>query len=50
LVHRADAAGLMRRVRDTEDRPVVQLLLTDAGSRRLESLTAMHVAELERLC
>jgi DNA-binding MarR family transcriptional regulator len=49
LVHRADAAGLVHRVRDSEDRRVVRLRLTDAGSARLESLTAMHLEELDRL-
>jgi DNA-binding MarR family transcriptional regulator len=49
LVHRADAAGLVRRVRDGEDRRVVRIQLTEAGAARLESLTAMHLEELERL-
>lgn len=49
LVHRADIAGLVRRVRDSEDRRVVRIQLTDAGTACLESLTAMHVEELERL-
>jgi DNA-binding MarR family transcriptional regulator len=49
LVHRADAAGLVRRVRDNKDRRVVRIRLTDAGAVRLESLTAMHLEELERL-
>jgi DNA-binding MarR family transcriptional regulator len=49
LVHRADAAGLVRRVRDSDDRRVVRLRLTDAGSARLESLTATHLEELDRL-
>ncbi len=49
LVHRTDAAGLVRRVRDSEDRRVVRIQLTDAGTARLESLTGMHLEELERL-
>lgn len=49
LVHRANAAGLVRRVRDTGDRRVVRIQLTDAGTARLESLTAMHLEELGRL-
>lgn len=49
LVHRADVAGLVRRVRDSEDRRVVRIQLTDAGTARLESLTAMHIEELQRL-
>ena len=49
LVNRADGAGLVRRIRDSHDRRVVRLRLTDAGSARLESLTAMHLEELDRL-
>lgn len=49
LVHRAAAADLIRRVRDREDRRVVRLQLTGAGSACLESLTATHLEELERL-
>jgi DNA-binding MarR family transcriptional regulator len=49
LVQRAEAAGLLRRVRDDEDKRVTRLQLTDEGSARLESLTARHLEELERL-
>ncbi|OBI73560.1 helix-turn-helix domain-containing protein [Mycobacterium sp. E740] len=49
LVNRAEGGGLLRRVRDGDDRRVVRLQLTDAGSERLESLTALHVEELKRL-
>lgn len=49
LVQRAEAAGLVRRVRDSRDHRVIRLQLTDAGSKRLESLTAMHLEELQRL-
>lgn len=49
LVDRATTADLVRRVSDGEDRRVVRLQLTAAGSARLESLTAMHLEELERL-
>jgi DNA-binding MarR family transcriptional regulator len=49
LVHRADAAGLVRRVRDAEDRRVTRLQLSDAGWARLDSLTDIHLQELERL-
>jgi len=49
LVHRAGAVGLVRRVRDSADRRVVRIQLTDAGTERLESLTAMHLEELQRL-
>ena len=49
LVHRAVGAILVARVGDNEDGRVVRLQLTEAGSARLESLTAMHLEELERL-
>ncbi|HUO37671.1 MAG TPA: helix-turn-helix domain-containing protein [Mycobacterium sp.] len=49
LVHRAAAADLVRRVRDRDDGRMVRLQLTAAGSARLESLTAIHLEELERL-
>lgn len=49
LIDRADAAGLVRRVRDTEDHRLVRLQLTSDGERRLEALSALHLQELERL-
>ena len=49
LVHRAEAAGLVARVRDSDDRRVTRLRLTDDGSARLDSLTARHLEEIERL-
>jgi uncharacterized protein YeaO (DUF488 family) len=49
LVDRADAAGLVQRVRDKDDHRVVRLHLTPAGAERLERLSALHVEELERL-
>ena len=49
LVDRADAAGLVTRSRDPEDRRVVRLHLTKAGAKRLETLSALHLEELERL-
>ena len=49
LVDRADAAGLVARVRDPEDHRVVRLTLTPAGHKRLEALSALHLLELERL-
>jgi DNA-binding MarR family transcriptional regulator len=49
LIERAETAGLVRRVRDGNDHRVVRLELTDAGLRRLESLTAAHLDELQRL-
>ena len=49
LIERAETAGLVRRVRDGNDHRVVRLELTDAGLCRLESLTAAHLDELQRL-
>lgn len=49
LVDRAEAAGLLTRVRDEEDHRVVRLRLTPAGAERLEALSALHVEELQRL-
>ena len=46
LIERADAAGLVRRIRDDSDHRVIRLQLTDTGARRLESLTAAHLNEL----
>ena len=49
LVDRAEAAGLVHRVRDIEDHRIVRLHLTDAGAGRLEALSALHIEELDRL-
>ncbi len=49
LVDRAEQAGLVTRRRDPEDHRVVRLVLTPAGEAKLEALSALHVAELERL-
>lgn len=49
LIARADTAGLVRRIRDSDDNRVYRLQLTDEGARRLESLTTLHLEELERL-
>lgn len=49
LIDRADAVGLIRRVRDDEDHRVVRLRLTENGAERLEALSALHLEELERL-
>ena len=48
LVDRADAAGLVKRVRDPKDHRVVRLQLTTAGNKRLEALAELHREELER--
>jgi DNA-binding MarR family transcriptional regulator len=49
LVDRADAAGLVVRVRDPEDHRVVRLQLTPKGRKHLEALSAVHLEELQRL-
>jgi DNA-binding MarR family transcriptional regulator len=49
LVDRADAAGLVARVRDPEDHRVVRLTLTPAGHKRLQTLSTVHLEELQRL-
>jgi DNA-binding MarR family transcriptional regulator len=49
LVDRADAAGLVQRIRDPEDHRVVRLQLTAAGTKRLEALSELHLEELTRL-
>ena len=49
LVDRADAAGLLKRVRDPEDHRVVRLQLTAAGTKRLAALAELHLEELQRL-
>jgi DNA-binding MarR family transcriptional regulator len=49
LIDRADAAGLVERVRDPDDHRVVRLQLTSIGTKRLEALSAQHLEELQRL-
>ena len=49
LIDRADAAGLVHRVRDADDHRVVRLRLTAEGEHRLERLAAVHLDELSRL-
>jgi len=49
LVDRAEAAGLVGRTRDDDDRRVVRLHLTPDGADRLEGLSATHLEELARL-
>ena len=48
LIQRAEAAGLVDRVRDSEDQRVIRLQLTDAAAKCLQSLTELHLEELER--
>ena len=49
LVDRADAAGLIRRAEDPDDRRAVRLSLTAAGAAALARLSALHIEELGRL-
>jgi DNA-binding MarR family transcriptional regulator len=49
LVDRAQAAGLVQRHPDANDSRVVRLGLTPLGTKRLETLTALHLEELARL-
>lgn len=49
LIDRADAAGLVTRERDDDDRRVVRLHLTHDGADCLASLSELHLQELERL-
>lgn len=49
LIDRAEAADLLRRVRDPNDQRIVRLHLTDEGLAKLEALSAQHRAELERV-
>jgi DNA-binding MarR family transcriptional regulator len=49
LVDRAQAAGLVERHPDANDSRIVRLSLTPLGTERLETLTALHLAELTRL-
>lgn len=48
LIQRAEAAGLVTRVRDADDQRVIRLGLTDTAAKCLETLSALHLAELER--
>jgi DNA-binding MarR family transcriptional regulator len=46
LVDRADAAGLVRRVEDPEDRRVARVRLTPRGRKALTAISKQHVQEL----
>lgn len=48
LVDRAEAADLVCRGPDKNDRRVVRLKLTPLGARRIKQLSELHVAELAR--
>jgi DNA-binding MarR family transcriptional regulator len=49
LADRAEALGLIRRRRDDDDRRLVRVRLTPAGSRRVAGLGTAHLEELRRL-
>jgi DNA-binding MarR family transcriptional regulator len=49
LIDRAEAAGLVKRQRDSGDHRVVRLRLTKKGAARLERLSSLHLEELKRL-
>lgn len=49
LVDRAEAAGLVRRVSDSEDQRLVRVSLTPDGAQKLERLALSHLEELEIL-
>ena len=49
LVNRAEAAGLVVRDQDADDRRVFRLYLTSAGEQVLRDLTQQHVDEIRRL-
>ncbi len=49
LIDRAEAAGLVQRVPDAEDRRVVRILLTAEGERTLQLLTRAHLKRLHGL-
>lgn len=49
LIDRAEAAGLVRRASDPDDRRVVRVILEDRGEEALEELTSLHIAELAML-
>ena len=49
LVDRAEAAGLLERMEDQDDRRVVRLRLTGKGADILVQLSQVHLEELTRL-
>lgn len=49
LIDRAEAAGLVQRHRDDDDKRVVRIELTAQGTRLLAGLSAQHLAELDQL-
>ena len=49
LVDRAETAGLVRRISDSQDARVVRVGLTAKGDRLVTALTEAHIAELHNL-
>jgi DNA-binding MarR family transcriptional regulator len=49
LVDRVEAAGLIRRELDADDRRASRVVLTDAGRQRLAEASATHEAEMARV-
>lgn len=49
LVNRAQAGGLVQRMRDENDARIVRLRLTPMGEQRLTRLTQLHLSELQQL-
>jgi len=49
LVNRAQAAGLVDRVKDGTDGRVVRVRLTATGERAIAELTQLHIDELQQL-
>lgn len=49
LVDRAEAAGLVKRWRDSQDGRVTRVRLTADGERRLDQLAPAHLDELQSL-
>ena len=49
LVNRAQAAGVVSRVKDDTDGRVVRVRLTPTGERAIERLTQLHLDELQQL-
>jgi DNA-binding MarR family transcriptional regulator len=49
LIDRAEAAGLVQRVRDEGDGRIIRIRLTSDGMTRLDNLSSAHLDELRRL-
>lgn len=49
LIDRAEAAGLVERWEDDDDRRFIRIRLTAAGERRLDQLVPAHLDELQQL-